>query len=92
MHVFASIKLHIEKVLAIQQQLTKEILITPMASSLSSILNKDRNNYDLELQMKQASQNEGGCLARRHISILLEKVHLDLRQNDFIEMVSISEQ
>ncbi|EOY07994.1 Uncharacterized protein TCM_022312 [Theobroma cacao] len=63
-----------------------------MASSSASPLNIYRNDYEIELQMRQIQQEKGDCLTQGHISILPERVHLDLQQNDFTEMVGIWEQ
>ncbi|EOY31576.1 Uncharacterized protein TCM_038504 [Theobroma cacao] len=63
-----------------------------MASSSAGPLNIYRNDYEIELQMRQIQQEKGDCLTQGHISILPERVHLDLQQNDFTEMVGIWEQ
>ncbi|EOY24501.1 Uncharacterized protein TCM_016087 [Theobroma cacao] len=63
-----------------------------MASSSAGPLNIYKNDYEIELQMRQIQQEKGDCLTQGHISILPERVHLDLQQNDFTEMVGIWEQ
>ncbi|EOY18289.1 Uncharacterized protein TCM_042889 [Theobroma cacao] len=63
-----------------------------MASSSAGPLNIYRNDYEIELQMRQIQQEKRDCLTQGHISILPERVHLDLQQNDFTEMVGIWEQ
>ncbi|EOY01018.1 Uncharacterized protein TCM_010942 [Theobroma cacao] len=63
-----------------------------MALSSASPFNKYRNDYEVELQMRQAQQTERDCLAKGHIPTLSEKVHLDLKQNDLSEMTGIWEQ
>ncbi|EOX93592.1 Uncharacterized protein TCM_002471 [Theobroma cacao] len=63
-----------------------------MASSSAGPLNIYRNDYEIELQMGQIQQEKRDCLTQGHVPILPERVHLDLQQNDFTEMVGIWEQ
>ncbi|EOY09369.1 Uncharacterized protein TCM_024794 [Theobroma cacao] len=63
-----------------------------MASSSAGPLNIYRNDYEIELQMRQIQQEKRDCLTQGHILTLPERVHLDLQQNDFTEMIGIWEQ
>ncbi|EOY21877.1 Uncharacterized protein TCM_014028 [Theobroma cacao] len=63
-----------------------------MALSSAGPLNIYRNDYEIELQMGHIQQEKGDCLTQGHVPILLERVHLDLQQNDFTDMVGIWEQ
>ncbi|EOY00117.1 Uncharacterized protein TCM_009636 [Theobroma cacao] len=47
--------------------------------------------YEVTQHMASAQPSEEDCLAKGHISSLPEKVHLDLKQNDFTDLISIWE-
>ncbi|EOX92043.1 Uncharacterized protein TCM_001059 [Theobroma cacao] len=45
--------------------------------------------YEVTQHMASAQQSEGDCLSKDHFSSLPDRVHLDLKQNDFTDLLNI---
>ncbi|EOY04333.1 Uncharacterized protein TCM_019620 [Theobroma cacao] len=45
--------------------------------------------YEVTQHMASVQQSEGDCLSKDHFSSLPDRVHLDLKQNDFIDLLNI---